>query len=246
MESIAAVSVPISEASGPSSAPLGPQPETATRREERTAAIVVEAGDDWTARWEGDAFVYEGRKLSVRSPWLGLRGRHQVQNAGAACAALEAIGESRITPQQMSAGLREVVWPARQQRLKPGPLAGDGAVWVDAAHNPGGAASLAQFEIPTATLESPHFADAILWVYVHMIVIGLITIVVGLFGTEARLRQWFARLMVGAHALYLFMDLRTSDSALGNGLYQGPASIVPAIIGLCVLLLFVHPSVCDE
>jgi hypothetical protein len=110
----------------------------------------------------------------------------------------------------------------------------------------GGAASLAQFEVPAATLESPHFADAILWVYVHMIVIGLITVVVGLFGTEARLRRWFARLMVGAHALYLFLDLRTSDSALGNGLYQGPASIVPAIIGLCVLLLFVHPSVCDE
>src|SRR5262250_1671394 len=41
-ESIAAVSVPISEASGPPSAPVGPQPETATRREERTAAIVVE------------------------------------------------------------------------------------------------------------------------------------------------------------------------------------------------------------
>jgi dihydrofolate synthase/folylpolyglutamate synthase len=108
-----------------------------------TAATVYESGDDWTARWEGDAFVYEGRKLSVRSPWLGLRGKHQVQNAGAACATLEAIGDMRISPQQMAAGLREVTWPARLQRLKPGPLSGDAAVWVDAAHNPGGAASLA-------------------------------------------------------------------------------------------------------
>jgi dihydrofolate synthase/folylpolyglutamate synthase len=108
-----------------------------------TAAPIYQSGDYWTARWQGDAFVYEGRKLSVRSPWLGLHGRHQVQNAGAACATLEAIGETRISPQQMSAGLREVTWPARQQRLKPGPLAGDAAVWVDAAHNPGGAATLA-------------------------------------------------------------------------------------------------------
>jgi dihydrofolate synthase/folylpolyglutamate synthase len=108
-----------------------------------TAAIVHESGDDWVARWEGDAFVYEGRKLTVRSPWLGLRGKHQVQNAGAACATFEAIGETRISPQQMAAGLREVTWPARLQRLKPGPLAGDAAVWVDAAHNPGGAATLA-------------------------------------------------------------------------------------------------------
>jgi dihydrofolate synthase/folylpolyglutamate synthase len=49
----------------------------------------------------------------------------------------------RITPEAMAVGLREVVWPGRLQQLKPGLLAGDGMVWVDAAHNPGGAASLA-------------------------------------------------------------------------------------------------------
>ena len=39
--------------------------------------------------------------------------------------------------------MRECTWPARLQKLKPGPLAGDAAVWADAAHNPGGAATLA-------------------------------------------------------------------------------------------------------
>ena len=96
-----------------------------------------------SARWDGEAFVYEGQRLSLRSPWLGLRGRHQAQNAGAACAALEAIGDQRITRQAMAAGLREVLWPGRLQRLKPGPLVGEAAVWIDAAHNPGGAATLA-------------------------------------------------------------------------------------------------------
>lgn len=108
----------------------------------------------------------------------------------------------------------------------------------------GGAASLASFGLPEATLASPHFADAIWWVYVHMIVIGLVMITVGRHGQGAPLQRGFSRLMVAAHAYYLFLDVRTSDTALGNGLYQGPASIVPAIIGLGVLLAFVHPSLC--
>lgn len=114
------------------------------REEARTAgAPVLEAGDDWRARWQGDAFVYEGRRLTVRAPWLGLRGRHQAQNAGAACATLEAMWDKRITPAAMAAGLREVSWPARLQKLAPGPLAKDHDVWIDAAHNPDGAATLA-------------------------------------------------------------------------------------------------------
>ena len=110
----------------------------------------------------------------------------------------------------------------------------------------GGAASLAEFGVPAATLASPHYADAIWWVYVHMIVIGLIMLVVGAFGEGARLRRGFSRLMLAAHAYYLFLDVRSSDTALGNGLYQGPASIAPAIIVLVVLLLFVHPSLCRD
>jgi hypothetical protein len=109
-----------------------------------------------------------------------------------------------------------------------------------------GAASMAEFEVPETTLASPHYADAITWVYVHMVVIGLMIGAVGLFARETELRKWFARLMVAAHAVYLFLDVRTSDTVLGNGLYQGPGSIAPAVIGLCVLVLFVHPSVCGE
>ena len=126
---------------------IAPQPAIALgvlREEARAAAaVVLEAGDAWRARWEGEAFVYESRALTIRAPWLGLSGKHQAQNAGAACATLEAIGDKRITPAAMAAGLREATWPARLQRLKPGPLAGDTAVWIDAAHTPGGAATLA-------------------------------------------------------------------------------------------------------
>jgi dihydrofolate synthase/folylpolyglutamate synthase len=126
---------------------LAPQPPIALgvlREEARTiAAPVLCAGEDWTATWDGDAFVYSGARLKVRAPWLGLPGAHQAQNAGAACAAIEALKNDRITVEAMATGLRETVWPGRLQQLKPGPLAGDGAVWVDAAHNPGGVAVLA-------------------------------------------------------------------------------------------------------
>jgi dihydrofolate synthase/folylpolyglutamate synthase len=104
------------------------------------------AGRNWTSGWDGGAFVFDGGGLNVRSPWLSLPGQRQAQNAGAACAALQAAGVKFAKPETMSAGLRQAVWPARQQRLGAGPVtAGQpGAVWVDAAHNPGGAAMLAE------------------------------------------------------------------------------------------------------
>jgi dihydrofolate synthase / folylpolyglutamate synthase len=115
------------------------------REEARTAgAPVAYAGEDWEARWDGEAFVYSGGRGTVRAPWLGLPGRHQAQNAGAACAAIDVLKDTRLTPAVMAAGLRECMWPGRLQRLKPGPLAGTSALWIDAAHNPGGAATLAR------------------------------------------------------------------------------------------------------
>ena len=115
------------------------------REEARLAgAPMLYAGEDWRCGWDGGAFVFQGRRLNVRAPWLGLPGVHQAQNAGAACAALEALGDRRITAEAMAAGLRECTWPGRLQQLKPGPLAGNAAVWIDAAHNQGGAAALAR------------------------------------------------------------------------------------------------------
>jgi len=115
------------------------------REEARLAgAPVLYAGEAWRGGWEDGAFVYSGQKLTVRAPWLGLPGAHQAQNAAAACAAVEVLGDRRITADAMAGGLRECAWPGRLQQLKPGPLAGTGNVWIDAAHNPGGAAMLSR------------------------------------------------------------------------------------------------------
>ena len=104
--------------------------------------------------------------------------------------------------------------------------------------------SMAQFAVPDAILDSPHYNDAIFWVYSHQIVIGLILGVLGLRAEDGRLKLWMARLLFAAHAYYAYLDLRASDSPLGTGLYQGPASLIPAAVGLVMMLLFAHLSLC--
>ncbi len=39
--------------------------------------------------------------------------------------------------------------------------------------------SMAQFEVPDLILKSAHYYDAMLWVYVHMMVIGLLILIIG-------------------------------------------------------------------
>lgn len=68
----------------------------------------------------------------VEHPWNGdapaLIGGHQRWNAAVACAALHAAGIA-VSSEKVSAGLRDVVWPARFQRVEENLV-------VDGAHNP--------------------------------------------------------------------------------------------------------------
>jgi dihydrofolate synthase/folylpolyglutamate synthase len=123
-----------------------PAAALAALREEAkaTGARVYSGQQHWKADWRAAAFFFGGERLHVRAPWLSLAGRHQAQNAGAACAAIEQLDDPLFTPDVMAAGLREASWPARLQKLAEGPLTRgyDGAIVIDAAHNPGGAAAL--------------------------------------------------------------------------------------------------------
>ncbi len=102
----------------------------------------------------------------------------------------------------------------------------------------GAALSMAPYGVPQTTLDAPHYGDAILWVYVHTMVLGALLIFMGWRATERSVQRAFARFMLGAQLVYLFLDLRTSDSAVGNGLYQGPESLGPAVIGAMVTVVF--------
>jgi dihydrofolate synthase/folylpolyglutamate synthase len=82
-----------------------------------------------------------------------LPGRHQLQNAGTAVAALR-IGRLGVPQAAIQRGLETVEWPARLQRLTHGALveaAPAGAeIWLDGGHNPGAgeviAAAMADLE----------------------------------------------------------------------------------------------------
>ncbi len=101
-------------------------------------------GRDYKARWNDFAFEYVDGEGRIRSPWLGLVGKHQLANAATACAALRSF-MPQLPRGSIAAGLREAVWPARLQRLKDGPVTKQlkAAVVVDGAHNPQAAAKLA-------------------------------------------------------------------------------------------------------
>ena len=72
-----------------------------------------------------------------------LPGPHQIQNAGAAIAALRALGRDEAA---CEAAVTRAFWPARMQRLRHGPLvdlAPKVELWLDGGHNPAGGEAVA-------------------------------------------------------------------------------------------------------
>jgi hypothetical protein len=98
--------------------------------------------------------------------------------------------------------------------------------------------AMADYAVPAQTLASPHYADAMFWVFLHMLVIGLVIGVVGWFAEGVRLQRAFARLMLAAILVYFFLDVRSADWALGDGLYKGPGSLGPVVVGALSILLW--------
>jgi hypothetical protein len=104
----------------------------------------------------------------------------------------------------------------------------------------GPAAAMADYAVPEATRASPHYADAIFWVFLHMTVIGLTIAVIGWFADGERLQRAFARLMLVALCVYTFLDVRAADWALGTGLYEGSGSLGPVVVDALSLLLWLR------
>ncbi|GLK73630.1 bifunctional folylpolyglutamate synthase/dihydrofolate synthase [Ancylobacter dichloromethanicus] len=99
----------------------------------------------WRIAREPDGIQFSDEDDVIRLPEPALKGRHQLDNLGIALGALRAA-DFRPSPAAIACGVRQVVWPGRLQRLD-GALSGipptGSELWVDGAHNPGGAAALA-------------------------------------------------------------------------------------------------------
>jgi dihydrofolate synthase/folylpolyglutamate synthase len=85
------------------------------------------------------SFEYESTKSNYGAVTLGLRGRHQTQNAAAAIEAAETLAEIGfgINRESIIKGLRNAIWPGRLEWVDDRP-----PILLDGAHNVGGARAL--------------------------------------------------------------------------------------------------------
>jgi dihydrofolate synthase/folylpolyglutamate synthase len=113
----------------------------------QVGADLIVSGTHWQAYEERGRLVYSDQTGLIDLPRPRLVGPHQIENAGAAVAALRAAGRFEIPARALEQGMLKVDWPARMQRLSPGRLAAhlpEGSeLWLDGGHNVGGAVAIA-------------------------------------------------------------------------------------------------------
>lgn len=122
-------------------------------RQEPAAMAVIEAyadaigaplfrcGVEWDAYASHGRLVVQTETRALDLPLPALQGRHQIDNAGLACAALLFSNTIDLDDTAFAAGVANTAWPGRLQPLTRGGFSAPvravgGEVWVDAGHNP--------------------------------------------------------------------------------------------------------------
>ena len=125
---------------------VGPQDDAALevieRQAARLGAPILAHGQHWHVMEENGRLVFQDETGLLDLPRSSLRGPHQIQNAGAALAALRQLG----APHFAAEAAMGADWPGRMQRLATGPLvdaAAPAQVWLDGGHNPAAGEALA-------------------------------------------------------------------------------------------------------
>ena len=126
---------------------VGPQSEDGLAaieaRAARLGAPLLVYGQHWHVAEDRGRMIYQDDTGLLDLPLPNLPGPHQIQNAGAALAALRHLG---FDAEACEAAVTQAVWPARMQRLRQGPLveaAPQAELWLDGGHNPAGGEALA-------------------------------------------------------------------------------------------------------
>jgi dihydrofolate synthase/folylpolyglutamate synthase len=130
---------------------IASQPEDAATVIEARAAAIEAPLHRWRREWRCEPVIdgmrYEGVRWRLDLPLPSLAGAHQLVNAGTALACLEQLSGFDLPVAALAAGLRQVEWPARLQRLTQGPLPAmlppGWELWLDGGHNPAAGAVLA-------------------------------------------------------------------------------------------------------
>ena len=110
-------------------------------------AEVRARGRHWTSHAIGRGFAYADRTGKLYCDPPALPGAHQRDNAALAVAMLRHQPLLTVSEVAINRGISAARWPARMQRLGPGPLTAmlgpDATIWLDGGHNPDAGAALA-------------------------------------------------------------------------------------------------------
>ncbi|MFP6749300.1 MAG: folylpolyglutamate synthase/dihydrofolate synthase family protein [Alphaproteobacteria bacterium] len=109
-------------------------------------AKLLRQDHEWHVQTSAGQLEFRSPQGRLTLPLPGLKGGHQVQNAGLALACLQNLNGFSVSTADMAAGLTAAHWPGRLQRLRKGPLCEGfgGEIWLDGGHNPGAGAALAE------------------------------------------------------------------------------------------------------
>ena len=118
-------------------------------RAEEIGAPLFRCGVEWDAYASQGRLVVQTETRALDLPLPALQGRHQVDNAGLACAALLLSGVVALDDAAFASGVANAAWPGRLQSLTRGALSAPlravgGEVWVDGGHNAHAAQALAR------------------------------------------------------------------------------------------------------
>jgi len=118
-------------------------------RAEEIGAPLFRCGAEWDAYASHGRLVVQTEARALDLPLPSLQGRHQIDNAGLACATLLLSGAVEIEEAAFATGVATAAWPGRLQPLTRGAFSAPirtagGEVWVDTGHNAAAASALAR------------------------------------------------------------------------------------------------------
>jgi dihydrofolate synthase/folylpolyglutamate synthase len=112
-------------------------------------ALWLPRGGRWDAEARKDRLHYRDEAGRLELPLPRLHGTHQAMNAALAIAMLRHQRAVPVPEPALRAAMGWADWPARLQRLAPGPLAAmlpqGSELWLDGGHNPAAARAVADF-----------------------------------------------------------------------------------------------------
>jgi dihydrofolate synthase/folylpolyglutamate synthase len=109
-------------------------------------APVMAEGSAWRFSVQNNELRYADARGTLITPLPALPGPHQPANLALAIAMLRFNAKLRISPEAMVAAATAARWPARMQRLSPGPITNlwpKAEMWLDGGHNPAAADAVA-------------------------------------------------------------------------------------------------------